>query len=141
MTTILYSHKHKQIAFDSRVLEMTRIVTDDFMKMTEREGVKFFFAGAVSDVDALVQLYFAPDSGIPVLRAQAIVVDEGRVYVTEHSGSTLDTVELTYSDAIGSGSPWALAAVDFGASPRGAIAYAKKKDSATGGRIRIYNLK
>ncbi len=141
MTTIVYDHHCKQIAFDSRVLEGTRVVTDDFMKMVEREGVKFFFAGAVSDVEALVQLYFAPDSGIPVLRAQAIIVDEGRIYVTEHSGGTLDVVELTYSDAIGSGSWWALAAIDFGASPREAIAYAKKKDSATGGRIRIYNLK
>lgn len=48
-------------------------------------------------------------------------------------------VELTYSYAVGSGSPYATAAMDFGCSAVGAIEYAMKRDSSTGGTIRTWS--
>ncbi|MFG1559550.1 hypothetical protein ABMA68_16400 [Halobacteriovorax sp. FRX-2] len=48
-------------------------------------------------------------------------------------------VELTYPYAIGSGAPFAIAAMDFGCSIVAAIEYAMKRDSSTGGYIRTWS--
>jgi len=48
---------------------------------------------------------------------------------------------IEFNDAWGSGAEWAIAAMDFGETAEGAIEYAKTKDTGTGGRIYIKEVK
>lgn len=141
MTAIIYSKKHKQVAFESRMTLDTRIVSDNINKCITREGVKFIAAGAPAHLETLIAMYFDPTLTAKKLECQAIIIDSGIPYVTEHiSDCSLSVEELTYNDGLGSGSPWALAALDFGKTPKEAIKYATKKDMGCGGRIRTINL-
>ena len=44
-------------------------------------------------------------------------------------------IEINYSYSVGSGAPFAIAAMDFSRDAVGAVAYAMQRDSNTGGRI------
>ena len=140
MTTIVYDPKTRLLACDSRMCIGTSIGTDKCDKFVERNGVLFVFAGAVSDMELLVEMYFNPDMMADHLEVDAIIVDSGTVYITEFSHKKLVLVPCDFPAAIGSGMYWALAALDFGCDVKGAIAYAKKKDSATGGRVRVFKV-
>jgi len=119
----------------------TRIVSDDINKSTERNGVKFIIAGAPADLETLIAMYFDPTLTVKKLECQAFVIDEGIPYVTELSTyGSLAVEKLEFDDGLGSGSTWALASLDHGKTPKEAIRYAIKKDSACGGKIRLINL-
>jgi ATP-dependent protease HslVU (ClpYQ) peptidase subunit len=141
MTCIVYSKKHGQIGFESRLTSGTNIVTDNDNKSIVRDKVLFVFAGAASDVEDLMAMYFDPTIINAALEADAIIVDEGNVFITENSKSGLKLAKLDFNEAIGSGSPWALAALDFGATVKDAVKYAIRKDCGCGGRVRVINVK
>lgn len=140
MTTIVYSKKHHAIACDSRMCVGSMIGDEKCKKYVEREGVLFFFAGAVADIETLMVMYFNPEGAVDKLDVSAFIVDGGKVYATEFANKKLSILPLTYDWAIGSGMYWAMAALDFGCDPKEAVKYAKKKDSATGGRIHVFKL-
>lgn len=54
----------------------------------------------------------------------------------DKTGFWKNRIRLDRADAIGIGSPYALTAMDMGATAAGAIEMAKKRDTCTGGQVR-----
>lgn len=136
MTTIAY--KDGVIAYDSQVTRGDIITDDAYEKCIEQKGVKFFCAGPVSDYQRLVDVYFGakPEGKID---ASALVADgESLMHVAVDDTTGLWKTPILHSRiyAIGSGSPFAFAAMDMGASAYKAIEMAAKRDTNTGGTIR-----
>jgi ATP-dependent protease HslVU (ClpYQ) peptidase subunit len=105
--------------------------------------VIFFFCGALSDFDAFMTLYLgeAVDKDLEV---SAIVVDNKEVFVcsTTEEGAIWKQPMSYFSEyALGSGSPFALTAMDMGADAVTAVKMAAKRDVSTGGKIRTYKVK
>jgi len=136
MTTIAY--KDGVIAYDSQVTRGDVITYDDYEKCLERNGVKFFCSGAVSDYQRLVDTYFGakPEGNVDV---SAIVLDGEQlmlVAVDDVTGLWKSPIMLDRPYAIGSGTPYAFAAMDMGATAYQAVEMAAKRDTSTGGTIR-----
>lgn len=142
MTTIVFDANEKVIAFDSRMTRCGRICTDSGRKHIEREGVHFFFCGATADNEAVMEGYLSrvrldqEDIG-----CACFAFDDGVLYSVhvDHCGQVKRSV-LYFSDSIGSGEDFAIAALDFGKSAGDAVAYAATRDPNTGGPIHIFNL-
>ena len=141
MTTIVYCHKTKQIAVDSRATMGTRIVSDKHEKHYEHEGCHFFVAGSIQDIDSILSAYSNKDTKWSRDRFSAIVVTPANTVVAFYSvGTKLYTIPITFNDAYGSGGDWALAALDFGFTAGNAVRYAATKDNCTGGPIYLYDI-
>ncbi|MDU9394549.1 MULTISPECIES: proteasome subunit beta [Pseudomonas] len=136
MTTIAY--KDGIIAYDSQITRGDVITYDDYEKCLERDGVKFICSGAVPDFARLVDAYFGgtPEGSIDVT---AMVLDGEQlmmVAVDDNTGLWKSPIMLDRPYAIGSGTPYAFAAMDMGASAEKAVEMAAKRDTSTGGKIR-----
>jgi hypothetical protein len=136
MTTIAY--KDGVIAYDSQIARGDVITYDDYEKCIEQGGVKFFCSGAVPDFQRLVDAYFGakPDGNID---ATALVLDGESlmmVAVDDATGLWKSPVLRDRPYAIGSGTPYAFAAMDMGASAEKAVEMAARRDTSTGGKIR-----
>lgn len=140
MTTIAY--KDGVIAYDSRQTRSGSIVSDDCQKLTVVDGVSFFLSGAVCDEKALIAAYFGTPSPVPV-ECSGYAVDGGKLQMVGHDdkmGIWWQDLDPANPDAIGSGSAYALAAMDMGASAEEAVHAAMKRDIYTGGRVRLFSL-
>ncbi|MFK7671801.1 proteasome subunit beta [Pseudomonas lundensis] len=136
MTTIAY--KDGVIAYDGRQTRNDRIVSDSAAKCQVVDGVSFFLSGAVCDEKALIAAYFGTASPVPV-ECSGYVVDSGKLLMVGHDDKTgiwKQELDPCSHDAIGSGSAYALAAMDMGASAEDAVRAAMKRDIYTGGLIR-----
>jgi hypothetical protein len=145
MTTIVYDHKNKQIAVDSRSTSSGLITTDDDRKWhIDADGVIWFLSGCISDYDLLFDSFKYGDrafdlSAIP--DAVAFIVRDGNVFlrgVTDKGEAW--TQKLTNNRCIGSGSTLALAALDFVCSAADAVKYAATRDCYTGGAVHVYDI-
>jgi 20S proteasome alpha/beta subunit len=140
MTTIAY--KDGVIAYDSRQTRNNRIVSDSVTKCQVVDGVHFFLSGAVCDEGALIAAYFGTPSPVPV-ECSGYVVDGGKLMMVGHDDNTgiwKQELDPSNPDAIGSGSPYALAAMDMGASAAEAVRAAMKRDIYTGGKVRTLTI-
>ncbi len=140
MTTIAY--KDGVIAYDSRQTRSGSIVSDDCQKLTVVDGVSFFLSGAVCDEKALIAAYFGTPSHVPV-ECSGYAVDGGRLQMVGHDDKTgvwRQDLDPANPDAIGSGSAYALAAMDMGASAEEAVRAAMKRDIYTGGKVRTMRI-
>lgn len=140
MTTIAY--KDGVIAYDSQVTRGDVITDDDYEKCIEQKGVKFFCTGAVSDHQRLVDVYFGakPEGNID---ATALVTDGEtlmHIAVDDDTGLWKSPIRLDRVYAIGSGTPYAFAAMDMGGTAYQAVEAAKKRDTSTGGKIRTLTI-
>lgn len=138
MTTIAY--KDGVIAYDSQITRGDVITYDDYEKCIDQAGVKFFCCGTVSDYQRLVDAYFGakPDGNID---ATALVLDGDSlmmVAVDDATGLWKSPVMRDRPYAIGSGTPYAFAAMDMGASAEKAVEMAARRDTSTGGKIRKF---
>lgn len=136
MTTIAY--KDGVIAYDSRQTRSGVIVSDDTEKSELVNGVRFFLAGAVCDIPGLIAAYFGTPSPVPV-ECSGYAVDGGKLMMVGHDDKTgiwKQELDLSNPDAIGCGAPYALAAMDMGASAEEAVRAALKRDIYTGGKVR-----
>lgn len=136
MTTIAY--KDGVIAYDSRQTRGGAIVSDDCRKCEIVNGVSFFLSGCVCDEKALIAAYFGTPSKDPV-ECSGFVVDAGKLMMVGHDDKTgvwRQPLDPANPDAIGSGSAYALAAMDMGASAEEAVRAAMKRDIYTGGTVR-----
>jgi 20S proteasome alpha/beta subunit len=141
MTTIAY--KDGVIAYDGRQTRNNRIVSDNSPKCQVVDGVSFFLSGAVCDEKALIAAYFGTPSPVPV-ECSGYAVDGGKLMMIGHDDGTgiwKQELDPANPDAIGSGSPYALAAMDMGASAEDAVRAAMKRDIYTGGLIRALTIK
>ena len=142
MTTIVYDHKNKQIAVDSRATRGDIICSDSESKFEFIDGQIWFFSGVIADKELLVS-WFSDKEQKPTLVPEccSIVIIKGKAYlntVGEHGAAYQS--ELTFSDAIGSGSSFALAALDHGKTAKQAVEYAAKRDPFTGGKITVFDV-
>ncbi|MCD5994163.1 proteasome subunit beta [Pseudomonas sp. CDFA 602] len=136
MTTIAY--KDGVIAYDTRQTRNGSIVSDDCSKCEIVDGVSFFLSGCVCDEKGLIAAYFGTPSKDP-LECSGFVVDNGKLMLVGHDDKTgvwKQPLDLSNPDAIGSGSAYALAAMDMGASAEDAVRAAMRRDIYTGGVVR-----
>ena len=139
MTTIAYDHSDKQIAVDSRTSSGGLINTDKANKMIKRGNHRYFMCGSTCDFERFVNEAEAGEGSID-LESWGFMIKDGKVFKVTQEGKRYLFSPLTYNDALGSGSKFAIAAMDFGQSAKQAVQYAVKKDANTGGRIRVFNV-
>lgn len=145
MTTIVYDHKNKLIAVDSRSTSGGLIITDDQQKWhISEDGTVWFLSGCVSDYDMLFDSFKNGDRAFDLPEipdAIAIIVRNGSVLlrgVTDKGEAW--TQKLTSNRCIGSGSALALAALDFNCSAVDSVKYAAKRDCYTGGKVHCFDV-
>ena len=143
MTTVLYNHKERKIALDSRISNGGFITSDEFDKTITNEKGTWFFCGDTCDYEEMSKLSHGDKvntDNLPDCMA-LLVDDDSGVYcvIVNHDGYCKYT-KTTYVEGIGSGHKYAIAALDFGKSCFDAVKYAAKKDLHTGGSIRLYDV-
>jgi ATP-dependent protease HslVU (ClpYQ) peptidase subunit len=145
MTTIVYDHANKLIAVDGRCTSSGMITSDESIKWhTDNDGVIWFLSGCTSDYSLLFDSFSGRDRAydLPEIPdAVAFIVRNNSVFlrgVTDKGEAW--TQELTHSRCIGSGSSFALAALDFGKSAKEAVEYAATRDCYTGGKVSVYDI-
>lgn len=140
MTTIAY--KDGVIAYDSQISRGDVIVYDDYDKCLIRDGVRFFCAGATADFAMLIDAYFGVKPSGPV-DVSAMVLDGDSlmlVAVDNETGIWKTKIRRDRPYAIGSGMSYAFAAMDMGADAERAVEVAVKRDTGTGGTIRVFRI-
>tara|TARA_R110000850_G_C9789304_1_gene449211 strand:- start:4 stop:441 length:438 start_codon:yes stop_codon:yes gene_type:complete len=139
MTTVIYNHREKQIACDSRLTAGALIVSDTIEKFKSNKKGMWFFAGVKSDESQMMEL---EHNDKPVVKpdCSALLVKNKKCYLVTFNGGYCSITENEYNEAVGSGSAFALAALDFHASTEAAIEYAITKDSASGGEVHLYDI-
>lgn len=140
MTTIAYNHKDREIAVDSRCCAGTKIVSDSAEKSITINDVIYFYTAAGDDGIELAKLVDTGKSKHDELNATVMFIKDGEVFMGTYSKGLLETWAISYSDAMGSGCDFALAAMDFGRSAKEAVEYAMTRDNATGGEVRVFKL-
>ncbi|MCM2379710.1 proteasome subunit beta [Pseudomonas marginalis] len=118
---------------------MTTITDDDCEKLETVNGMHFFRTGGTCDFDALIAAYFGTTASAPV-EASGYAVDGGTLWLIAHDDKTgfwKNRIRLDRVDAIGNGSPFALTAMDMGATAVEVIEMAQKRDTCTGGQVRM----
>lgn len=142
MTTIAY--KKNMIATDSRMTAGGIIINDMFEKAIFRDGVLFFLSGYVHDFDKFLDEYFK-EAGSYAGNISAITVKKGvLIYACaadkEEGGIWKSSMDRSVHTALGSGSSFAIAAMDHGATAIEAIEYAMTRDVFTGGKVFHYEV-
>lgn len=141
MTTIVYCHKTRQIAADSRLTMGTTIVSDSFTKYIKRANHHFFLSCGIQDIENILIAYLNKDTEWTGEKFTALIeTPDHRVLEFYNVDSKLYVVPVTYNTACGSGGDWALAALDFGCTAVEAVKYAMKKDSGTGGDVYMHQV-
>ncbi len=94
--------------------------------------------GSLSDIDTFINEY-------PNIKTEVdcggFVIEGGCAYGVSEKDCKLVKYKLTYNDADGSGYAFALAAMDFGKSAKDAVKYAATRDTYTGGRVRVFDVR
>ena len=142
MTTIAY--KDGIIAYDSQASRGDTIVNISYKKTVQVSGYHFFFAGSVNRVEDLVNMFFTGEKAEKFDATSAFVVTpEGDVLLTgfDPDGAVdYDGVDPAEVYAIGSGSQFAIGAMDAGKTAQEAVKVAAARDVYTGGKIRTFKV-
>ena len=143
MTTIVYDHKHKQIACDSLACSNISIRSYESKKWIETDCDVWFFAGTTAHRDyVLGKLETTDDVGIDFevdLTGIRYNKKTNQVYMHYYHERTKMTVDKAmYSIAAGSGCDYATAALDLGYSALEAVECAAKRDLYTGGKVHVF---
>jgi len=146
MTTIVYDHKNKQIACDSRSTISGTIIDDESIKYRQVGDKLWFISGRVGDADTFIKHYKPLTSANENMDVSCIfVITEGDcvggVYMAiKDSDNTYAECITDHNYAQGSGDSWALAALDFGCTAKEAVEYAITKDCYSGGKVHVYDI-
>lgn len=141
MTTIAY--KEGIIAYDSRATAGGSIISDEWDKHTERNGVNIFFCGSLGDIEGMIEAYFGCTEK-KVGRPGMIAWDGEKLWkaaICSDEGFWKHELPLGGCFVLGSGGDHALTAMDMGATAEEAIRMAAKRDTATGGIVRTFNIR
>ncbi|HHZ70630.1 MAG TPA: hypothetical protein EYN54_10230 [Methylococcaceae bacterium] len=139
MTTIIYCHKTKQIAIDSRQTAGSDIVNNDYDKTRYKKADLWFLSGTIAEVDNFMNHEHKDKIDSP-FNCRALFISNRKVYLAVNSDDHMLIEELGANCGLGSGAYWAESALDFGKSVREAVEYAATKDCNTGGKVRVFNL-
>lgn len=145
MTTIAYNHQERIIAADSRESSGSFIYSDNVVKMDVNEDGYWFIAGSEVDIDKIISAVGKPKRGrYPEVEnvnsfSGFVCTKIGDVFEFQSIKGNLIVSKLDCNSAIGSGFDYATAAMDLGKSCGDAIRYAMTRDSATGGKVLIFD--
>lgn len=119
------------------------IQNDNANKRTVVDGVSFFITGSVADFQHIIDGYLLKKHPPKELKIDvgAFVADKGVVYVCGCGDGEFWMKFADPVDAMGSGAPYAMTAMDCGLSAIEAVKMAAKRDTGTGGKIRHYKVK
>ena len=143
MTTIVYDHRARQIAIDGRTTSGGMINTEDAVKWIQDGDDWWFICGSVCDRRRLIEHINATDPDAPKwkIECSAFLVRAGKVYhcMVTDDGEPAKS-EINYSDSMGSGSQFALSALDLGKSAEDAVKYAATRDTGTGPNVWVFDV-
>lgn len=136
MTTIVY--KDGILAYDSRRTAGDVITRDDAQKCEEHDGVKYILCASVADYPDFRAAFMGKrlEHRIDVA---GFVLQDGKLWQAGFDpgqGFWRCEVELDVPCAVGTGAPYAIAAMDMGANAVRAVEIAKGRDLYTGGPVR-----
>ena len=140
MTTIIYDHKNKQIACDSRATAGSTIVSDSVIKFHERAGYIWFMCGCSGSVETFITKFEALKDCAPNIDTSGLFVFGKLAYSATIDDDIFREDLLEYSFSVGSGSEYALAALDHGKTAKEAVEYAMTRDIYTGGKVNVYDI-
>ena len=143
MTTIAWDLKLGEIACDSRSCTDGIINSNQVNKHLEKDGYHFFLAGWLANQHEFCSAFIADELKVSKpLDIHAIVWDGSGLWEAGTEEGTLWRHPVTsVQGAIGSGSDFAVAAMDHGCTPTEAVRAASKRDAYTGGRIKTFQIK
>ena len=124
MTTIVYDHKNKQIACDSRGTQGDVIASDNIIKFREKGDYIWFMCGVASSIDTFITHFEALKDCAPNIDTSGIFVFDGCAYQACIDEDVFREELLGFSTAAGSGGEFALAALDHGKTAKEAVEYA-----------------
>lgn len=138
MTTIAY--KNGIIAYDSRMCRGDLILSDEYEKKHEVDGVIFIVSGITASISKIIDKYFKKSIDLPV-EANAVVFDGKQLSQIgfdpkgEPPNLWESPIHFHIPDAWGSGADHAITAMDMEATAEEAVKWAMKRDVNTGGKI------
>ena len=141
MTTIAYHHKDKQIAVDSQ--STLHGVCCNYNKIHKHKGRTFILCGSVCDQEFFIK-NFEPLSLIDLkveIDTYGIMIENNNAYYVFTHDGTFNQEPIKNNLCLGSGSNFALSAMDFGKTAKQAVKYATKRDIYSGGKVQVINLK
>lgn len=138
MTTLAY--RDGELATDSRVTAGDMIVSDRRKKVHRlRDGSIVAWSGSVQQAELLLRAMRKKSSQPSLTEISALhLKTDGSLW--EYEGEAWVKQDPGYY-ATGSGSPYAFAAMDAGATAKDAIRIAIKRDANSGGRVQSLKLK
>ena len=146
MTTIVYDHKNKQIACDSRSTIGGIIADDKAIKYKTVDDKLWFLCGSPGDADTFIGHYKPLTETNAHLNVDAIFIITkgdcvGGVYrAIKNECDVYKECILDHDFATGSGDAWALSALDFGSTAKEAVEYAMTRDVFSGGKVHVYDI-
>ncbi|MPW31923.1 hypothetical protein F9L16_23500 [Agarivorans sp. B2Z047] len=140
MTTIAYDYKKKTISVDGRTTQGNSIIVhDEASKTRENEQGMWFICGNRAQTEDFIRLENGGQikGNLQDWDIAAFLLDsKGQVfYIYLNDSGISEWLPINHSDALGSGAPYAIAAMDFGKSSAEAVAYASTRNIHTGGKI------
>jgi len=140
MTTIVYCHKTKQVAVDSRSTNGSgEILNDSSDKVLLVRDEVWFISGFWFEADSISKLKHN-DKVDESYRTTAIVIKDGIAFFVGVFDGHMCFDKCDYNVGVGSGGTFAYCALDFGKTAKEAVEYAATKDCYTGGKVRVFNL-
>ena len=134
MTTIVY--KDGVIAWDSRTTGGDTILCDSSNKCHIVGTLTFWCAGTVGDFGDFFRAYLGDKRIGREVNVSAFVLDSGKLFVVGcNDDGSLWRSQVLYPRAIGSGTDFALAAMDCGLDAKAALKIAAGRDVNTGGKL------
>ena len=140
MTTIVYDHKNKQIACDSRETAGGSLVTDEAVKFHKKDNVIWFMCGSKSDIDIFISTFSHNEEAPKNIDCSGLFVDGGIVYKACNDDGVYKKDVIPSNEGIGSGGWIALTAVDLNFSARKAVETAMIRDIYSGGKVHVYDI-
>jgi ATP-dependent protease HslVU (ClpYQ) peptidase subunit len=139
MTTLAY--RDGELATDSRITSGDMIISDTRKKVHRlRDGSILAWSGSVQQAELLLRAMRKTGTKIPKLDDISALHLRTDGTLWEYEGEAWVKQDPGYY-ATGSGSAYAFAAMDAGASAKEAVRIAIKRDAASGGRVQSLKLK
>lgn len=139
MTIILYDHKNKQIAVDSRSQASGDIMSDEFDKTIIKDGEVWIYTGSVCDAEEFSKLKHREKTEI-TSKMGAYIIKGGCCFYAGIYDGCMYIEKRIDNDHLGSGGCFAYCALDFGKTAKQAVEYAITKDCYSGGKVRVFNM-
>ena len=135
MTTIPYDGRY--IAVDSRISVDRHVSTDSYEKFNDFDEWILFWSGAKNQKDLFMNVFIEKGDFFDDPKVSLTAYNKKTKFVyhayAEDKKMLMDRLE--WKDAQGSGSCYAIGAMDAGKSAVEAVKIAMKRDCATGGKI------